>query len=156
MIINTWVLQFNVSYDNACLGAGIYVSSAYYGYAGRQAAQPANTYINVDSGSSYINTYRFRLYCCSNSTASYVGSITDPRGSVYTGRFNDLSVTRYSTGSSYTGCIQFHGYERYSSFSYTSGVYTCNIPDANGQTQNVNFALYGQSCMFIMINSLKD
>ena len=127
------------------------MSSTRYGYAGRQAAQPDNTYINVDSGSRYRSSTRFSLYCCSNSTAGYIGSITEPRNYMYTSDFNDLRIVRYSTGSSYTGCIQFYGYERYS-FSYTSGVYTCNIPDASGQTQRVNFALYDQNCTFITIN----
>ena len=126
------------------VGAGIYVSSSRYGYAGRQASQPDNTYINVDSGtgSSYSSS-RFNLYCCSNSTASSVGSFTDPYGNTYTGNFNDLRISRYSSGETNTGCIRMEGYEYYRNhISYTSGVYTCNIRDSTGQTQYVNFALY--------------
>ena len=127
------------------------MESSRYGYAGRQAAQPDNTYINVDSGSgssSYGST-RFLLYCCSNSTSSNVGSFTDPYGNTYTSNFNDLRISRYYSGQTYTGCIRLEGYEYYyRSFSYRSGVYTCNIPDANGQSLQVNFALYDQSCTF--------
>lgn len=69
-----------------------------------------------------------------------------------TSDFYDLRVQRYSAAQSYTGCIELYGYDR-SSLYYISGVYTCNIPDANGQSLHVNFALYDQNCMFIMIIS---
>ena len=132
------------------VGAGIYVSSSRYGYAGRQAAQPDNTYITVDSGGGYsFSSSRFTLYCCSNSSSSNVGSFTNPYGNTYYSNFNDLRVQRYSSGQANTGCIRLEGYEHYrNSLSYTSGVYTCNIPDASGQTLRVNFALYDQSCTF--------
>ena len=135
-----------------CVGAGVYVDSSRYGYAGRQAAQPDNTYINVDSGGGYSYSYsRFILYCCSNSTSRYVGSFTEPNGNAYTGNFNDLRVTRYRSGQIYTGCIKLEGYRYYPySLSYNSGVYTCNIPDANRQSLKVNFALYDQSGMLLL------
>ena len=126
-------------------GAGVYVSQTQR-YAGRQAAQPNNTYLSIYSGLSYSYSYiRFNIYCCSNqSSSSYIGSFIDPYRSTYTGSFYDLRIETHSYSSTYAGCIRLYGYRYYySSLSFTSGVYTCNIPDANGQTQRVNFALYG-------------
>ena len=137
-----------------CAGAGVYVSQTQR-YAGRQAAQPNNTYLSIYSGrySSANNGYiRFDMYCCSNqSSSSYIGSFADPY-SVYTGNFRDLRIDRYSSSSTYAGCIRLYGYEYYSSYlSYNSGVYTCNIPDSNGQTQRVNFALFGYNSKFVSL-----
>ena len=134
---------------NKCIytGAGIYVSDSQR-YAGRQAAQPNNTYLSIysDRYSSPGYQYRrFTVFCCSNrSSSSNVGSFMEPTGNTYTSNFYELRIERYSSSSSYAGCIQLYGYEYYrSSLSYNSGVYTCNIPDSNGLTQRVNFALYG-------------
>ena len=130
-------------------GAGVYVSQTQR-YAGRRAAQPNNTYLSIYSGTYSRAGYsytRFNIYCCSNqSSSSYIGSFIDPYGNTYTGNFYDLRIETHSYSSTYAGCIRLYGYENnyyYSSLSFTSGVYTCNIPDANGQTQRVNFALYG-------------
>ena len=114
-------------------------------YAGRQNSQPNNTYLSVYSSSGY-RYQRFDLICCSNaSSSSYIGSITDPYRSTYTSNFNDLRIYRYPWNSNNGGCIRMDGYKnhyRYNSLSYNPGVYTCNIPDANGFTHSVNFALY--------------
>ena len=122
-------------------------------YAGRQAAQPNNTYLSIYStrySSPGNSRYRFIIYCCSNqSSYSNVGSITDPYGNTYTGNIHDLRIDRYSSSSAYAGCVRLYGYEYYSSsFSYNPGVYMCNIPDSSGQTQRVNFALYGYNSEF--------
>ena len=125
-------------------GAGIYVSYSQY-YAGRQAAQPNNTYLSVYSSSYSVSRYtyiRFNIYCCSNASSSYVGSFTDPYAT-YTSNFHNLRIQTYSSSSTYAGCVQLDGYQYYRyTLSFNSGVHTCNIQDANGQTQNVHFALY--------------
>ena len=135
-----------------CAGAGVYVSQSQR-YAGRQAAQPNNTYLSIYSGSRYAANYaytRFNVYCCSNqSSSSNIGSFTEPYGNTYTSNFRDLRIERYSYSSSYAGCIRLYGYEYYiSSLSYYSGVYMCNIPDSSGQTQRVNFALFSYNSKF--------
>ena len=96
------------------------------------------------SGANY-GYYRFDVYCCSNrSSYSHVGSFTEPYGSTYSSNFYDLRIDRYSSSSTYAGCVRLYGYEYYrNSLSYNSGVYTCSIPDSSGQTQRVNFALFG-------------
>ena len=119
------------------------------GYAGRQAAQPNNTFINIDSypASSY---QRVLLYYCSNSSSSNVGSFTEPSGNTYYSNFNHLYVQRYSRGSTYTGCIRMEGSAYgWSYLSYNQGMYTCNIPDSYGRTQTVNFALYAETSKYI-------
>ena len=124
-------------------------------YAGSQAAQANNTYLSIYSGTyssaGYSNT-RFNVYCCSNrSSQSNIGSFTDPHGNTYNSNFYDLRIQRYSYSSTYVGCIQLYGYESYySSLYYPSGVYTCNIPDSSGQTQRVNFALYGYNSKYTL------
>ena len=120
-------------------------------YAGRQAAQPNNTYLSIYStGYSSNSYYRFDIYCCSNrSSYSNVGSFTEPYGNTYTSNFNYMRIDRYSSSSTYAGCVQFYGYQHpYNYFSYNPGVYTCNIPDSSGETQRLNFALYGYNSKF--------
>ena len=129
--------------------------SRTHAYAGSQAAQPNNTYLSIYSGrysSAGYSTTRFNVYCCSNrSSQSNVGSFTDPNGYTYTSNFYELRIDRYSYSSTYAGCIRLYGYEGYSnSLSYPSGVYTCNIPDSSGQTQRVNFALYGYNSKYTL------
>ena len=139
-----------------CTGAGIYVSSSQH-YAGRQANQPNNTYLSVYSSGYYYTGYhsytRFSLYCCSGSSSSNIGSFTDPYGRTYTYNFNDIRVERYSSSSSYAGCIQMYGYDSYiyDSLSYNPGVYICNIQDTSGRTQTVTFALYNYNSKSIII-----
>ena len=123
-------------------------------YAGEQAAQPNNTYLSIYSGTRSSAGYsytRFDIYCCSNrSSYSNVGSFMNPYGYTYTGNFRDLRIERYSSSSIYAGCIRLYGYEYYySSLSYNSGVYMCNIPDSSGQTQRVNFALYSYNSKYM-------
>lgn len=133
-------------------GAGIYVSFSR-GYAGRQAAQPDNTFINIDSYPA-SNSRRVLLYCCSNSSSRNVGSFTEPPGGTYYSSFNNLYIERYSSGTTYTGCIRMEGSRyRWDYLSYNQGMYTCNIPDSYGRTQRVNFALYSETskCIYTMI-----
>ena len=119
------------------------------GYGGGQAAQPNNTFINIDSYRASSSS-RMILYCCSNSSSNNVGSFTYPYGYTSSYNFRDFRVQRYSWYSSYRGCIRLEGYRyRYSYMNYYSGVYTCNIPDGNGITQTINFAIYSE-------NSKKD
>ena len=124
-------------------GAGIYVEKAQY-YSGTHAAQPNNTHLRIYSEPySSTNSLRFKLWCCSNSTESYVGSITDPNGITHIHHFKDLRVYRHSLFSSYGGCIRLEGYRHYRyPLHYDSGVYTCNIPDASGRNHTIPFGLY--------------
>ena len=100
-------------------------------YGGTTASQPNNTYIHR-SGS----TYRFSVYCCSGSKDSYIGSYTTESSRVVTSTYGYYYITQYSDSSSYAGCI----YIRYR--GYSSGVYTCNIPDNNGITQHIGFTFH--------------
>ena len=112
-------------------------------YSGSQAAQPENAYINVYYGAySTSSSSRVNIYCCSNSSSSYIGSFREPYGSTYTSNFRDMRIERYSSSSAYAGCIRLEGYEPYyRSLNYISGIYTCNVQNRNGHTHYVNFAL---------------
>ena len=91
-----------------CLsGAGIYVDEARtISHAGRQAAQPNNTYIVVDTGpNEFSNFVRVRFHCCSNATSSNVGSITFPNGVTWTANYESFRITRYNAGTANAGCI---------------------------------------------------
>ena len=143
------------------IGAGVYVTRSV-SHGGRQSAQPNDTYIVVDTGNNRYSDYiRLKLYCCSNATYSNVGSFTFPDGSTRSRNYDDFRITRYSSSSAYAGCIfmDIYYYNHCSGwycnpdiyFSLASsqkGVYTCNIPDASGHTQNVNFALYSEGSKF--------
>ena len=158
-----------------CLsGAGIYVDEARtISHAGRQAAQPNNTYIVVDTGpNEFSNFVRVRLHCCSNATSSNAGSITFPNGVTWTANYESFRITRYNAGTANAGCIIMDIYYRqeiqncynsphwpyqprcdpsYRDFVLKNsrrGIYTCNIPDINGNTQKVNFALYPEGSKF--------
>lgn len=141
-------------------------------YAGRQAAQPNNTYVVVDTGSnSYTDYIRLKLYCCSNATSSSVGSFTFPNLVTRTSNYEYYRITRFSAGDVYAGCLSMdiyyhyqyrqncYYYWRYGRSRYTcnniydnvlilpssqTGIYSCNIPDVSGNLQKVNFALYSE------------
>ena len=129
------------------------------GYGGRQAAQPNNTYINIDSVVASSHD-RVIIFCCSNSTASYVGSFTDPYGlTSHTNSYKffnyDIWITHYSRYSEYAGCIQLWGWNSpYYTMNYHSGVYICNIPDSRGNYHQLNFALYSENGMHNCIINL--
>ena len=152
-------------------GAGIYVTRSI-SYAGRQAAQPKDTYMVVDTGSnSYSNFIRLKLYCCSNATSGSVGSFTFPNRLTRTSNYDYFRITRFSAGDDHAGCIYmdiyynrqrdncYYRYERWygnrrvcdrvtdNTFALSNsqtGMYSCNIPDASGHSQNVYFALYSE------------
>ena len=142
-------------------------------YAGRQAAQPDDTYIVVDTGSNrHSDYYRLKLYCCSNATSSNVGYFTFPNGRARSSNYDDFTITRYSSSDSYAGCIYMEIYYRrescrntYSSYYRTyrrvcetdvnfslessqTGIYTCTVPDRSGNNQRVNFALYSEGSKY--------
>ena len=122
-------------------GAGIYVLTSH-SHGGEQPAQPNNTYIRAYYRNSYT---RFALYCCSNSSLSYVGSITDRDNRVRTSNFYSNRITRYNSEDRYAGCIYMYAYiSSWRSWYPYEGVYTCNIPDNNGIDHHVGFALYSE------------
>ena len=96
-----------------------------------------------------------------------MGSFTFPDGSTRSRNYDDFRITRYSSSSAYAGCIFMDIYYYYHQCTYwycntdtnfvldssQTGVYTCNIPDASGNTKNVNFALYpeGSKCLPVFL-----
>ena len=147
-------------------------------YAGRQAAQPDDTYVVVDTGNNRYSDYiRLKLYCCSNATSSSVGSFTFPNRVTRTSSYEYFRITRFSAGDQYAGCIfmDIYYYNRYRQNCYyyyrswyrsnryrcdniydnmlilsssETGVYSCNIPDVSGNPQRVHFALYSEGSKY--------
>ena len=173
MISSLTTTQHNIT------GAGVYVTRSI-SYAGRQAAQPSNTYIIVDTGNQQHSDYiRLKLYCCSNATSSNVGSFTFPNSITRTNNYNHFRITRFSSSDANAGCIfmDIYYYQQRNHCYYTYdywygsrrvcetqiddnfvlessqiGVYTCNIPDVSGNTQRVHFAMYSQGSKYYYSN----
>ena len=140
--------------SGSCFTMGQSTRTVSTHYLESSRAQPNNTYLSVYSGRRSAANYaykRFDIYCCSNqSSSSNIGSFTEPYGSTYISNFYHLYIERYTYSLTYAGCIRLYGSRSYSySLSYNPGVYMCNIPDSNGQTQRVNFALFNYNSKFI-------
>ena len=123
------------------------MNSYYSGYG--LGSNPANTFATVRTG--YYRYYgynyeRLSLYCCSNSSGSNIGSFKNPSRSSITSGSNGFQLARYSSRSSYAGCMKVvvQSTSRYYSFSNT-GIYVCEMPDHRGVTQRANIGLYTSS-----------
>ncbi len=105
-------------------GAGVSDNSAFQGLS--------NNSISV------VNRYR-SLSCCSGADATNVGEIIGLDG-------NPLPI------STRTGALRIRQFDHLPAFvrirvdttlsAEEEGVYTCRIPDENGETVEVNFGLY--------------
>ena len=92
---------------------------------------------------------RMEFYCCSNSsTSGSTGTFIGVNGYSYSGTIN---VARYSSSSSYAGCMRLYVYKRrytssqyYLSFS-DEGIYTCRMRDSVGRNIDVSVGIYRQS-----------
>ena len=137
-------------------GAGIYVSSTWLSYSSLSLHN--NSIITSYNGyySQYNSANRMAFYCCSNSTISgSTGTFIGLNGYFYSGRF---SVQRYSSSSSYAGCMYIYLSKIYGSYSqnYLSsseeGIYTCRMPDSAGRNVDVSVGIYrhGYACKFIV------
>ena len=119
---------------------------------------PNNSIITSSTRSrsySYSHT-RMAFYCCSNSTTSgSTSTFIGVNGYSYSGRIN---VDRYSSSSSYAGCMRPYVYKRrytYSQYYLSSseeGIYTCRMPDSTGRNIDVNVGIYrhGYGSEFIL------
>lgn len=148
---------------NYCIhatGIGIHMTTYNTGYG--LGSNPANTFATIRTGYSSSSIERLSLYCCSNSTRSNVGSFKYPSQGSITSGSNGFQVTRYSSGSSYAGCMKVAIYStRRSSYYYysssrryysslsQSGIYVCEMPDLRGVTQRANIGLYTSSCKWM-------
>ena len=137
-------------------GAGIYVSNTWLSYSSLSLHN--NSIITSYNGyySRYGSGTRMAFYCCSNSTISgSTGTFIGLNGNSYYGIIN---VQRYSSSSSYAGCMYIYLNKIYSSYSqnYLSsseeGIYTCRMPDSTGRNVDVSVGIYrhGYACKFIV------
>ena len=124
-------------------GAGIYVTDSELSYS--SSSLPNNSIIT--SYTRYLSYYssrhyrRMGFYCCSNSTSGYAGSFMGLNGNTYSGQ---ISVERYSSSSSYTGCMNIYLDGSYRNQNYLSeqGIYTCRMPDSAGRNIDVSVGIY--------------
>jgi len=137
-------------------GAGIYVSTTQLSY--NILSLHNNSIITSSNGyySLYGSGTRMAFYCCSNSTISgSTGTFIGVNGNSYYGIIN---VQRYSSSSSYAGCMYIYLNKIYGSYSqnYLSssekGIYTCRMPDSTGRNVDVSVGIYrhGYACKFIV------
>ena len=125
--------------DFVLTGAGIYVTNSQLSYS--SSSLPNNSIIASYAG--FVG-YRYRdqmeFYCCSNSTTSgstFIGL----NGNPYSGR---ISIERYSSSSSYTGCMRLYLYGRHGLSTSEQGIYTCRMPDSTGRNINVSVGIYNR------------
>ncbi len=118
-------------------GAGLYAQSSYY-----------SNQIPLSNNSALVwrsSTYSYNemdIYCMSNSTSYYTGSLLTPYGS---------ALSHTSCG---VGCYRVYSSSSSLSSSYR-GIYTCRIADSRGISLDVNFGIYPYayrySCKLISI-----
>ncbi len=106
-------------------GGGIYARSSLYS---NNIAMANNSALFWKSSSTY--SYEMDIYCMSNSTSSYTGSV------IRTPYSNGLSAS--SCG---VGCYRMYSSSSSLSSSYR-GIYTCRISDSNGVYLDINFGIY--------------
>ena len=134
----------------------MYVSSSQLLYSSLSLHN--NSIITSYTGSvSYYSSYtRMAFYCCSNSSISgSTGTLIGLNGNSYSGRFR---FQRYSSSSSYAGCMYISLSKNYDSYSqnYLSssaeGIYTCRMPDSTGRNVDVSVGIYryGYASKFIV------
>ena len=98
----------------------------------------------VYSGYSWSSRQLVEFYCCSNSTNSgntglFIG--LDSNDTYYSGR---ISVTRYSSSSSYAGCMYIRLYSSIAQRTSEQGIYTCRMTDSTGRSIDINVGIYRQ------------
>ena len=97
--------------------------------------------INVYCGSFGVGYISFSLYCYSNSSLSSVGYLCDPNGNAYYssepayGYVDYVYVERVNPSGITAKC-----FSRDSLYDY--GIYTCELPDAKGNTIYTAIGIY--------------
>ena len=142
--------------DFVLTDGGVYVTTSHVPLS--SSSLPNNSIITTYTGSvGYHSTYRrLAFYCCSNSTSGYAGSFITPNinplsfppGSydiLYSGR---ISIERFSSSSSYAGCMYLYLDKLRYSFSQNvlstgeQGIYTCRMPDSAGRIIELSVGIY--------------
>ena len=131
--------------DFVLTDGGVYVTTSYVPLS--SSSLPNNSIITTYTGSvGYHSTYRrLAFYCCSNSTSGYFSSFVGPDGYSYSGR---ISIERFSSPSSYAGCMYLYLDKLRNSFSQNvlstgeQGIYTCRMPDSAGRIIELSVGIY--------------
>ena len=101
----------------------------------------------IVSGSSSCRGCRVNVYCYSNTTSSNVGYVIFPNGGrVYSDRdYRDMSVYRVNPSG-----IHFYNYRSYTIDYY--GIYTCELPDTEGNTLEISVGIYSSIPSMIIVS----
>ena len=153
--------------DFVLTDGGVYVTTSYVPLS--SSSLPNNSIITTYTGSvGYHSTYRrLAFYCCSNSTSGYAGSFITPNinplsfppGSYDILYFGRISIERFSSSSSYAGCMYLYLDKLGNSSSQNvlsfneQGIYTCRMPDSAGRIIDLNVGIYRDdyTCKFLCI-----
>ena len=116
-------------------GAGLYVVDSR---SNPNKVVPNNTFIVGRYWSSWRRSYyAYDVYCYSNSTSSNVGYYLFPNGGKYYSGYNNVQTLRQTPSG-----IRLH-------FSSSSGgywgIFTCQIPDSNGNTVETSIGIYSST-----------
>ena len=99
-----------------------------------------NSIVTVRYYSGYYSCPEYlKVFCYSDSSLSSAGYVTAYNGHrYYSGSYNYLTVRRQDS----SGLLLWYSSCRY---SLPSGVYTCEIPDANGTITESSIAVYSST-----------
>ena len=90
--------------------------------------------------SGWSSRQLMEFYCCSNSTNSgNTGLFIGLNDTYYSGR---IGVTRYSSSSSYAGCMYIRLYSSIAQRTSEQGIYTCRMLDSAGRNIDVSVGIY--------------
>ena len=103
----------------------------------------------IVSNSYKCHECEVNVYCYSNTTSSNVGYVIFPNGGrVYNDRdYHDISVYRVNPSG-----MHFYNYRSYT-IDY-SGIYTCELPDTEGNTLEASVGIYESTPSMIIIANI--
>ena len=124
------------------IGSGLYIQSSVY--VNQQAV--LNNSLVVPRSRSCSNYYCSEtvldLYCYSNSTSSSVGYYMYPDGN----RYSSSDSYRYTVVRQSYSTLQLYGASsRYYGSMSIWGIFTCELPDAEGNTVETSIGIYSSS-----------
>ena len=99
--------------------------------------------ISLNRGSYYSYIITFSFYCYSNSSSSSVGYLRYPSGNAYySSEHQYVYVNRMSPSG-----IKAYYYNRYNTIPSYFGIYTCELPDAEGNTIYTAIGIYSYNTL---------
>ena len=119
-----------IEYHSLYAGAGIFVEGSQF-INSKPVAN--NTALRFKTSSCYYCT-KVNVYCYSSATAARVSVVLPDGSEQFTSRYSSYIIEQVSPS----------GLHFWNSRYYTppQGIYTCRMPDSNGNTLEMSFGLY--------------